>query len=471
MTETKQTQRLPRWLAPAAIGGVSAAAALGIAWLITDVAGHKHEARDRFVRVVELDESVVDPAVWGRNFPDQYDGFVRTVDTQRTRFGGSEALPRATTADDTRVSVSRSLLEEEPRLIRMWAGYAFSIDYREKRGHAYMLEDQTFTGRQQKPQPGTCMACHASTVTAWRSLGDGDLAAGASAMAAMPYAEARTHVDRAIACIDCHDPESMALRVTRPAFIDAMRVVKAREGLPNYDVNRSASRAEMRSYVCAQCHVEYYFEGPGKALVLPWRRGLQADQMLDHYDAIGFSDWSHASTQAPMLKPQHPEFELWSQGTHARAGVTCVDCHMPYQRVGAKKITDHHVRSPLLDINRACQTCHNAPESELLARAEGIQAKTVAMTEVGLEALMGLLDHLEAAERGGATPEQLSAARQAQRRATWYLDFILAENSSGFHAPQEAARVLFLAMDSIRSGHLVLAGVANATPAPPREAG
>ncbi|HLT36450.1 MAG TPA: ammonia-forming cytochrome c nitrite reductase subunit c552 [Enhygromyxa sp.] len=445
-----------RWLIPIGVGVASAFAVFALLALIMNIAEHKRDAREPFVRVVELDESVDDPAVWGQNFPDQYDAFVRTVDMQRTRFGGSEALPRPPSRVDPRLLVSRSLLDEDPRLARMWAGYAFSIDYREKRGHAYMLEDQTFTARHQKPQPGTCMSCHASTVSVWRALGDGDLAAGAAKMSAMPYAEARTHVNQAIACIDCHDPETLDLRITRPAFIDGIRALKAAQGIDDYDVNRMATRAELRTYVCAQCHVEYYFAGAEKTLTHPWQKGVRADQMFARYQDIGFSDWTHESTQAPMLKPQHPEFELWSQGTHAQAGVTCVDCHMPYQRVGAKKVTDHHIRSPLLDINRACQTCHNVPESQLLARAEGIQAKTIEMADGGLAALMGLIDAIEAARAAGTSAEQLESALQAQRRATWYLDFVLAENSSGFHAPQESARVLFLAMDAIRAGHVAL---------------
>jgi nitrite reductase (cytochrome c-552) len=453
MTE-KQSKR---WWIPVGIGVATAFAVFALLSLVVNIAGHKRDALEPFAWVVPLDETVDDPAVWAKNFPDQYDTFVRTVDMKRTRFGGSEALPRIPTGADPRAVVTRSEIDEDPRLVRMWAGYPFSIDYREKRGHAYMLEDQTFTARHQKPQPGACMSCHSSTVTAWRALGDGDLAAGAAKMSAMPYAEARTHVNQAIACIDCHDPLTLNLRITRPAFVEGIRDYKASQGIANYDVNRVATRAEMRTYVCAQCHVEYYFSGPEKALVFPWQRGIRADQMLEQFDNIGFADWTHAGTSAPMLKPQHPEFEMWSQGSHAQAGVTCVDCHMPYERVGAKKITNHHVRSPLLDINKSCQTCHNVAEAELLARAEGIQAKTIEMLDAGLAALMGLIDAIEAAQ-GSLSPDQLDAARQAQRRATWYLDFVLAENSSGFHAPQESARVLFLAMDAIRDGHVALGG-------------
>ena len=106
------------------------------------------EARETFHKVVELTDDITDPEVWGRNFPLQYDGYKRTVDQVRTRYGGSEAVPRTPTSADPRSIVAQSRLEEDPRLKTLWAGYAFSKDFREERGHAYMLDDQTFTERQ-----------------------------------------------------------------------------------------------------------------------------------------------------------------------------------------------------------------------------------------------------------------------------------------------------------------------------------
>ncbi|MEX5280879.1 MAG: ammonia-forming cytochrome c nitrite reductase subunit c552 [Nitrospiraceae bacterium] len=168
----------------------------------------------------------------------------------------------------------------------------------------------------------------------------------------------------------------MHLRVTRPAFIEGLRALKEQEGVRNYDVNTMTTRQEMRSFVCGQCHVEYYFRGPEKRLVFPWAKGLRVDDMLAYYEETQFKDWTHAETGSPVLKAQHPEFEMWNQGIHARSGVACADCHMPYKREGAMKISDHHVRSPLLNINRACQTCHKWPEAELKDRAEAIQHRT-----------------------------------------------------------------------------------------------
>jgi nitrite reductase (cytochrome c-552) len=441
----------------AVVALTSAAAAVGAAALLVNIFERKQEGRNPFFRVVALDDRTVDPAVWGMNFPHQHDGYRRTVDMVRTRFGGSEAEPRAPSQADPRSIVARSRIEEDPRLKVMWAGYAFAVDFREERGHAHMLDDQTYTERQvAAKQPGTCLHCHASVYVPYKDLGNGDLIAGFEKMNRMPFAEARKLVTHPVACIDCHDPETLALRVTRPGFIEGMRALKAAQGIAGYDVNRDATRQEMRAFVCGQCHVEYYFKGPEKRLTYPWAKGLTVDAIADYYDEVGFSDWTHADTGAKTLKAQHPEFEMWNQGIHARSGVACADCHMPYQRVGALKVSDHHVRSPLLMVDRACQTCHRFPEAELKARAEAIQERTHRLRDRAIDALVDLIADLKAARAAGRPDADLDAARRFQRHAQFRIDFVEAENSSGFHAPQEAARILGEAIDLVRKGQLSL---------------
>jgi nitrite reductase (cytochrome c-552) len=377
------------------------------------------------------------------------------VDQVRTRYGGSDALPKTPTQADPRSIVAQSKIEEDPRLKRMWAGYAFAIDFREERGHAFMLDDQTFTGRQAKPQPGTCLNCHASMYTAFKKAGDGDLVKGFEKINPLPYAEGRKLVSHPVACIDCHDSQTMALRITRPAFMEGITALKASQGVTNYVVNKDATRQEMRSYVCAQCHDEYYFKGAEKRLVFPWAKGNRVENILAYYDEVGHQDWAHAETGAPVLKAQHPEFELWSQGIHARSGVACADCHMPYTRVGAHKISDHHIRSPLLNINKACQTCHRWPEEELKARVETIQARTFQLRNLAMDALMDLMDDIKGAKAGGAS-NAVAQAQMFQRKAQFYLDFVEAENSTGFHAPQESARILGESIDFSRKGQKAL---------------
>jgi nitrite reductase (cytochrome c-552) len=448
-----------RYSVPLVVAVFAALAAVGITALLVNIFTRQQEARNPFYRVVELDDETVDPAIWGRNFPLQYDSYRRTVDQVRTRYGGSEAVPRTPTGSDPRGIVAQSRLEDDPRLKVMWAGYAFATDFREERGHAYMLEDQTFTERQRvTQQPGTCMHCHASVYVPYKTLGGGDIIKGFERMNQMPYQEARTHVQHPVACIDCHDPTSMQLRVTRPGFIEGIRVVKAAQGLADYDVNRDATRSEMRAYVCGQCHVEYYFKGPEKRLTYPWDKGLKADEILAYYEENGFRDWVHAESGAPALKAQHPEFEMWNQGVHARSGVACADCHMPYQRVGGTKVSDHHVRSPLLDVNRACQTCHRWSEEELRNRVHTIQDRTFQVRNIAMDALVALIGDIRTARDAGASDAALDVPRRHQRRAQFLLDFIEAENSMGFHADQEAVRILALSLDETRRGQAALPG-------------
>jgi nitrite reductase (cytochrome c-552) len=399
-----------------------------------------------------------DPAVWGREYPLQYETWKKTVDQVRTTYGGSEALPRTPDEADPRSVVSQSKIEEDPRLKTMWAGYAFSVDFREERGHAYMLEDQTFTKRQAAvKQPGACMQCHASVLVPMTKLGNGDLQAGFQKMNAMPYAEARKLANHPVVCIDCHDPETMSLRVTRPGFINGMRDWKASQGVKDYDVNKHASQKEMRAFVCGQCHVEYYFRGPEKALTFPWAKGVKVEQIADHYDEIGFKDWVHKASGAPALKAQHPEFELWTQGIHGRSGVSCVDCHMPEVTVKGERITDHHVNSPLLKVEAACTKCHaETKPDELKRRVETEQHRFFAVRNTAMDALMGLIADLEKAKAAGASEKSLETARYLQRRAQFYLDFVEAENSTGFHAPQEAMRILAEALNYMRQGQLAL---------------
>ena len=495
---------------------VAALGAAGVAWLLTNIMDRKQEARNPTVRVAELTEISVDPKPWGLNWPHHYDGYLATAGDEF--YGGAEAMPE-------------SKLDHQPWLRRLYAGYAFSIDYREARGHAYMLYDQGVTERiTQKPQAGACMHCHASTTVLWRKAGleamgqpadDEALAAdfnmpavirGFQELSRKPYQEVLAmlysvpdgtpednetvfpappvggftgefagkklpegHVLEGnvhpVTCIDCHNPTTMELRVTRPGLVLGLQALATsdepvphlpsierwRRGSQNtpYDVNKMASQNEMRSYVCAQCHVEYYC-ATSDVLEFPWGQGLKHDQLEAHWaaktfpDGTAFFDYKHGETGAKVFKAQHPEFELWSQGVHAQNGVSCSDCHMPYQTKGGTKMSDHRVDSPLNNINNACLTCHNSSESELLARVNTIQQTTVDMRERAGAAVTEMFDAIMQAKAAGATDEQLAPIFELQSKAMWRVDYISSENSKGFHAPQEAMRALGEALDYSR---------------------
>ncbi|HZW06651.1 MAG TPA: ammonia-forming cytochrome c nitrite reductase subunit c552 [Phycisphaerales bacterium] len=468
-------------LAVFAVGTVAAMA------LYANIAKRKWEAETTVLRVAQLDETTVDPAVWGRNYPRQYDGYLRTADNPRSHFKWSDARPPEGDPPPAPQSLADSKLDADPHLRTIFNGYAFAIDYRERRGHAYMLHDQRETERvKQKPQPGACLNCHASNVIAYREegikngapgvltdpltspAGQQQLFTGWERINKLSYADATQLVKHPVTCIDCHDPDTMGLRVTRPAFMEGIaNLAKSEEPVPHlpsigkwragakkdpYNPNELASRQEMRTMACAQCHVEYYFKGPDKRLTFPWHNGLKAEQMEAYYDKEGWNDWTHADSGAEVLKAQHPEFEMWSQGIHARSGVSCADCHMPYKREGAMKYSDHQVQTPLAHVNLSCQTCHNYTETEIRDRVDVIQRRTRDHLERAEVAVVDLIHALKRAEEAGATPQQLLPARKLQRKAQWRADLMNAENSMGFHAPAESLRILGEAIDYARQG-------------------
>ncbi len=409
---------------------VFAVVAIGVAvvaGLLMNIDSKKEEAAQYPLRIVEVAADELDPAVWGQNFPLQYESFMKTeLNTGQTPYGGSDPY---------------SKLERYPAMKRLWAGYAFSIDHNEERGHFYMLTDQKETRRvTEKDQPGACANCHSADAP-------GLIAEmGWAEFNHTPYKELQDSLHTGTSCADCHNPDTMALRITRPAFVNAME----KRGI---DVTQ-ASRQEMRTYVCAQCHVEYYFAGDDKLLTFPWEKGLRIDDIEAYYNEVGFTDWKHAETGGGMLKMQHPEFETYSQGLHAQSGVACADCHMPYVRQGGVKVSDHWLRSPLTNVAAACQTCHRFSEEELTQRITTIQGRTAELLRQSEAAILDAIDTIVAAQAAGGTEEELAEALQLHRSAQMRWDFVSSENSTGFHAPQESARVLADSLDMARQAQL-----------------
>ncbi|WP_146393808.1 ammonia-forming cytochrome c nitrite reductase subunit c552 [Planctomycetes bacterium CA13] len=479
----------------ALLTGLTALVTLGVVALLVNIFERKQEARATFTKVVDVNEVSTDPAPWGLNFPQQYEDYLKTVNDPYTDFGGNHTLPP-------------SKLKESPWLKRLFAGYAFSIDYREARGHAHMLGDQEVTKRvTDVQQSGACLHCHASIIPTYRRIGLEALGEDATAerlasnfemdavlagfkeVSTKTYEEIHKEVEKTpdgidvatgdphmggahpVSCIDCHDPDTMAIRVTRPGFILGIdKLAKSDDPVPHlpsiqqwrdkgskesYDPNTMATRQEMRTFVCGQCHVEYYCANK-MTLTFPWSNGLKMENLEAEWDSTEFPeggefyDYVHKETGTKVYKAQHPEFELWSQGIHARSGVSCTDCHMPYEKKGATKVSSHWVRSPMENINKACQTCHNIPEQEIKERVDLIQDRTRALIERAATAMTEMLDAIIAVQEAGATEEQLAPIRKLQRKAMWRLDYIASENSKGFHARQEAARILAESVDYSR---------------------
>ncbi len=356
--------------------------------------------------------------VWGENFPRQYETYLGTLDTTfESAHGGS---------------VMHNYLEKYPELVVMWAGYAFSKDYNQGRGHAYAIKDIRNTlrtgGVESSPQAATCWTCKSTDVPRlMKEVGVENFYKG-------KWIDKGSEIVNPIGCQDCHDPKTMNLRITRPALSEAFERM-------GKDITK-ATHQEMRSLVCAQCHVEYYFKGEGKYLTFPWDKGFSADSMEVYYDNIDFTDWTHTLSKTPMLKAQHPDFEVFQTGVHAQRGVSCADCHMPYKSEGGVKFTDHKIQSPLNNVANSCQVCHREETTRLIADVNDRQDKLEQIRRI-LERTLAAA-HIEAktAWDNGATPEEMKSVLKLIRHAQWRWDWVAAGNGMGFHSPVESMRIL-----------------------------
>lgn len=374
-------------------------------------------------KLVAISDSEYDPAVWGKYYPLEYNSYLKNKEMapSLTGFGGS-------------VKDQKSI--KEPEILVNFKGMAFSKDYTEDRGHPYAMDDLEKTKRVTPATPGSCMTCKtANLYEIYKDMGWN--------YAKMPLTELLPRIKHPIVCANCHDPQTMKLRVINPAFIEAMQ----KRGI---DIAQ-APREDMRSYVCGQCHAEYYFEPGTKRVIFPWDKGLKPQDMYAYYNDIpsGFDmDWLHPDSQAKMLKAQHPDYELASGGIHGKSGVSCADCHMPYMREGGRKYSSHWVTSPMKHIQASCRTCHTQDEQWLLERVKTTQNNVFQLQRIAGQTIArahGVLGKAGAVAK--VNKGELDKARELLRNAQWLWDFIAAENSMGFHNPDQALNTLGQSID------------------------
>jgi len=386
--------------------------------------------------LVDIAAMEPDSAKWGINFPNQYDTLMKTkTNNIDTTYAGSSQF---------------SWLERDPRQVILFGGYPFSKDYNDDRGHANAVEDVQETKRlnlndeDPKHTPATCYSCKSSDNPGlWAEL-------GMEAYDAMSFNEMTPNINNSIGCSNCHEAGTMRLIATNPALMEALE----RQG-KDWE---TYSRQEMRSLVCANCHVEYYFKGDGKYLTFPWDKGTKVEEIISYYEEVGFKDWAYPETESPMLKAQHPEYEFFTAGsTHYEAGVSCADCHMPYVRDGATKYSSHDVHSPLLNPEEACGQCHT--DTNYVVERVAIIQQQVAETKITAEdAIIDAMTAIKAAvAAGNADPALLDEAKKLHREAQFMWDFISAENSTGFHNPEYALEVLSKSIDTARRAQMLAA--------------
>lgn len=481
--------------------------------MFADIAGKKNEEKQYPLMLNKVSDLEPDFAKWGANFPSHLDGYLAMKDDlMETDFGGS---------------MPYSKIIRWPAATTFWNGYAFGVDYSKPRTHYFSQIDQMETKRNNKEylnahglpgfkgQPGACVNCHTGYLTALMkdpdfklsenpneaskmpmAFFDVDKENGAAKKAAwtkmnsMPYFDVMKTIEKkhgdgihgshmGSTCADCHHPDDMSLRVTRPAFVNAMAArgyeADAKSGI-------KGTRAQMRNYVCMQCHVEYYFGGKDQTLTFPWSKWqkdkpFKIENFDEYYDEVFANgkfkfDYKHKETDAPMIKMQHSESELYSTSIHARSGVTCVDCHMPYKREGAVKITEHNIQTPYANLTAACKTCHPQSEDSLKKRISFIQNRFAYELRQCENALLALINDVKVGRAELAkNPEFANLAQKEQKEAiskalekTLYLhrkthirwDFSFSENSYGFHAPEEAHRIVGQCMNYAREGQVQL---------------
>lgn len=376
--------------------------------------------------------------VWGENFPRQYERFLATADTSfHSKYNGNAFV---------------DMLEEDPRMVVLWAGYGFSKEYNQGRGHYYAIKDIREILRtgapidgKESPMPNTCWTCKSPDVPrVMNEVGVAEFYKGSW--------ETRGHqIVNPIGCADCHDADNMNLRITRPALVEAFQ----RRGK---DIEK-ATHQEMRMLVCAQCHVEYYFKGDGKYLTFPWDKGQTVEDMEAYYDEYQFADWTHAISKAPMLKAQHPDYEIFMTGIHGQRGLACADCHMPYRNEGGQKFTDHKIVSPLANVANTCQVCHREETEELVKNVYERQDK-IKSSRDQLETLL-VQAHVEAGKAWdlGATDQEMTAPLDDIRKAQWRWDFVAASHGASFHSPIESARILADGINIAQEARLKLARI------------
>lgn len=375
------------------------------------------------IKLAAIPAGEYDPAVWGQYYPLQYQSYLKNKETAPSPTGYNG-------------SVNYQKSERQTEIFTNFKGNPFSKDYTEDRGHPYAVEDLMQSKRIGPTSKGACITCKTPYVEQfYNEMGWG--------YANKPLTELLERSKHPVSCANCHDPATMNLRVTQPAFVEAM----ARKGV---DVTK-ASRQEMRSYVCGQCHSEYYFAPGTNQVIFPWDKGYTPQEMYDYYAAQpnGFAqDFIHPDSKTPVLKAQHPDYEEWLNGTHGKFGVSCADCHMPYMRSSGQKYTSHWVTSPLRTVQESCQPCHTQGADQLYNQVRATQDNTWQLQRTaGLTVERAHNAISKAAAVAGANQTELERARQLLRQAQWYWDYVAAANSQGFHNAVQELHTLGQSID------------------------
>jgi nitrite reductase (cytochrome c-552) len=319
------------------------------------------------------------------------------------------------------------MLEKVPSLVVLWAGYGFAKDYNAPRGHMYAVTDVTNSLRtgapknaQDGPMPMACWSCKSPDVPrVIEEQGEDGYFSG-------KWAKGGPEIVNVLGCGDCHEKGSSKLRMSRPFAARAMDTLNT-----PFD---KASRKDKQSMVCAQCHVEYYFEKTAERpgfVKFPWDMGTTVEQMEVYYDSMEFSDWTHAVSKTPMLKAQHPGYETWKMGVHGQNNVSCVDCHMPkVTNDKGRKFTDHKVGNPFDRFEETCATCHSQSKEFMVKQVNESKKKAQDLKARVETQLVKAHFEAKAAWDAGATEVEMKPILMDIRHSQWRWDYATASHGA-----------------------------------------
>ncbi|MDR2904444.1 MAG: ammonia-forming cytochrome c nitrite reductase subunit c552 [Helicobacteraceae bacterium] len=384
---------------------------------------------------------------WSKKFPRQYGSWKKT----------SESIEL------------EDMLKKWPALAIVWAGYPFSKDYNAPRGHYYAVVDNTNTLRVAAPEinpadpdsplPAACWTCKSpDVVRLMEDKGDLNYYTG-------KWNKWGTEVTSPIGCYDCHDKTDASLKMGRKYVNDGLKAAK----LPEF---KDSTHQVKRDLVCAQCHSEYYFhptpngEKTAMAVVFPWKNGLEPEGMLKYYDdpenfpnKQPFADFKNSISGVPIIKAQHPDYELHTTGIHGKKGVSCADCHMPYTQEGATKFSDHQIQSPLKTMDRSCMTCHREDQDKLKAILKEKYDRKETLFKFAVNNLATAHLEMQKARELGATDAELASAVKLIRNGQWRWDYAVASHGGFYHAPDETLFILSKANQDAQAARVELRAV------------
>lgn len=397
--------------------------------------------KPEMVQPVSIPDGEIDPAIWGKAYPEQYETWKLTekpVDTRRSKY--------KTGMDGGLVTVDK--LSQFPYMALLFNGWGFGIEYNEPRGHAYMVRDQLEIDSSRLKAGGVCLSCKSPyAVQLEKEMGKDYYA--------KPFGEVIAKIPEAtrelgVACIDCHNNKDLGLQVSRGfTLTKALKDIGAPE--------ETLTRQQMRSVVCAQCHVTYNIpkdeNKQSVGLYFPWQGSTWGNISVENIikqirNDPSVVEWKQTVTGFGMPFMRHPEFEYFTMGsTHFKAGASCADCHMPYTTQGVKKFSDHRVMSPVQGDMKACRQCHAESTDWLRERVFAIQDRTVSlMLRAGYAsatvAKLFELTHARQAEGVQMNQEMYDKAKDLYMEGFLRQLFMGAENSVGFHNPAEGMRIL-----------------------------